>query len=65
MFKITVFTDIIKAESEVDSYEEAMKIRQKVISQMNNGHAIVVGKHVINPAHVRIIDFRHQEENHD
>ena len=38
MIKITVYTDKHKLESIINSNEEALKLRTKIQSQMNNGH---------------------------
>lgn len=61
MCKIIAWTDNSKTVLTVKSDEEAKKIRQRVISQMNNGHAVIVGNVVINPAHIRVIDFQFKE----
>ena len=61
MCKITVWTDISKTVLTVKSDDEAIKIRKKVTSQLNNGHAVIIGNAVINPAHIRVIDFQFKE----
>ncbi|WP_367006436.1 hypothetical protein ABZ559_11125 [Streptococcus sp. ZY19097] len=62
---ITAWTDKSKTVLTVKSDDEAMKIREKVISQLNNGHAVIVGNAVINPTHIRVIDFQFKEETND
>lgn len=61
MCKITVCTDYSKTVYTVKSDEEAMKIQKKVISQLNNGHAVIIGNAVINPVHIRVIGFQFKE----
>ena len=61
MCKITVWTDKSKTVLTVKSDDEAIKIRKKVTSQLNNGHAVIIGNAVINPAHIRVIDFQFKE----
>lgn len=58
MIKIIVWTDISKTEMTTATNEEAIKIKQKVISKMNNGNVVVLGETVINPAHIRFIEFK-------
>lgn len=65
MCKITVCTDYSKTVYTVKSDDEAIKIREKVISQLNNGHAVIIGNTVINPAHIRLIDFQFKEAEND
>lgn len=65
MCKITICTDYSKTVCTVKSDDEAIKIREKVISQLNNGHAVIIGNTVINPAHIRLIDFQFKEATND
>lgn len=65
MCKIIVCTDYSKTVCTVKSDDEAIKIREKVISQLNNGHAVIIGNTVINPAHIRLIDFQFKEAEND
>ncbi len=65
MCKITVCTDCSKTVCTVKSDDEAIKIREKVISQLNNGHAVIIGNAVINPVHIRVIDFQFKEVTND
>lgn len=61
MCKITVYTDCSKTVYTVKSDDEVIKIQKKVISQLNNGHAVIVGNAVINPVHIRVVDFQFKE----
>lgn len=61
MCKITVYTDCSKTVYTVKSDDEVIKIQKKVISQLNNGHAVIVGNAVINPVHIRVVDFHFKE----
>ena len=58
MIKIIVWTDISKTEKSAVTNEEAIKIKQEVISKMNNGNVVVIGETVINPSHIRFIEFK-------
>ncbi|MGV3007004.1 hypothetical protein [Streptococcus pluranimalium] len=62
MIKITVYTDKHKLESIINSNEEALKLRTKIQSQMNNGHTVVVGNELLNPKYIQIISFEEIEE---
>ncbi|WP_438835627.1 hypothetical protein [Streptococcus pluranimalium] len=57
MIKITVYTDQFKFESIIDSNEEALKLRTKIQSQMNNGYTVVIGNELFNPKHIQFIQF--------
>lgn len=57
MIKITIYTDQYKFETIVNSNEEALKLRTKIQSQMNNGHTVVVGNGLFNPNHIQFIRF--------
>ena len=61
MIKITVYTDKHKLESIIKSKEEAIKLRTKIQSQMNNGHTVVVGNELLNPKYIQIISFEEIE----
>ena len=61
MCKITVWTDKTKTLITVKSDDEAIKIQKKVTSQLNNGHSVIIGDVVINPVHIRVIDFQFKE----
>ncbi|MGQ7659104.1 hypothetical protein ACTGWK_00915 [Streptococcus suis] len=65
MCKITVCTDYSKTVYTVKSDDEAIKIREKVISQLSNGHAVIIGNAVINPVHIRVINFQFKEATND
>lgn len=62
MIKITVYTDQCKFKTIVNSNEEALKLRTKIQSQMNNGHTVVVGNGLFNPNYIQFIRFEAVEE---
>lgn len=62
MIKITVYTDKHKLESIYNSNEEALKLRTKIQTQMNNGHTVVIGDVLLNPNHIQTISFEEIEE---
>lgn len=57
MVEITIFTDIISSKLVV-SFDEALKLRTKMISQMNNGHTVIFGDDLLNPQYIRAISFK-------
>ena len=61
MCKITVWTDKSKTVLTAKSDDEAIKIRKKVTSQLNNGHAVIICNAVINHVQIRVIDFQFEE----
>ncbi|MGQ9412191.1 hypothetical protein [Streptococcus pluranimalium] len=62
MIKKTVYTDQYKIESIYNSSEEVLKLRTKIQSQMNNGHAVAIGNELLNPKYIRMISFEEIEE---
>lgn len=58
MIIVKVWTDIMTDEIKVDSVNEAIELRTKIRSQMNNGNAILFGDNLINPKHIRVVSFK-------
>lgn len=57
MIKITLWTDTHRAEIVVNTDSEAVEIRNKIRSQMNNGHTVLFGNTLVNPKHIRLVEF--------
>lgn len=56
LIKITVYTTN-KTITVIRTKEEAVKLRTKIQSQMNNGHTVVIGANMVNPKYIEIINF--------
>lgn len=57
MVKITVYTTNKTITNIIRTKEEAIKLRTKIQSQMNNGHTVVIGDNMLNPRYIEIIRF--------
>lgn len=57
MVKITVYTTNKTLTDMVLTKEEAIKLRTKIQSQMNNGHTVVIGDKLLNQRYIEIIAF--------
>lgn len=62
MIKITAYIADHIIERIVKSDEEALKLRTKFQSQMNNGHTVTFGSALLNPSHISAITFEKIED---
>ena len=52
----------VRIEKIVKSAEEALKLRTKFQSQMNNGHTVSFDSALLNPSHIVAITFEEIED---
>lgn len=57
MVIITVYTTNKTLTEVIETKKEAIEIKTKIQSQMNNGHTVVIGDKLLNPRDIEIIDF--------
>ncbi|CQR24595.1 hypothetical protein BN1356_00939 [Streptococcus varani] len=62
MIKITAYTANRRIEKFIKSSEEALKLRTKFQSQMNNGHTVSFDSALLNPSHIEAITFEGIED---
>lgn len=62
MIKITAYIADHIIEKIVKSSEEAIKLRTKFQSQMNNGHTVTFDTALLNPSHIVAITFEEIED---
>lgn len=60
MIKITIRTDIVEI-SAVFSKDKADELRTKILSQINNGHAVAFQSMLLNPRYIRFVEFEEVE----
>lgn len=57
MVIITVYTTNKTLTEVIETKKEAIEIKTKIQSQMNNGHTVVIGDNLLNPRYIEIIHF--------
>lgn len=60
MFKVIVECDGFKATSIYKDDEELANVRNKILSQMNNGHTVILGEDrsiLLNPKVIKSVQF--------
>ncbi|WP_074389210.1 hypothetical protein [Streptococcus suis] len=60
MFKVIVDCDGFKATSIYKDDEELANVRNKILSQMNNGHTVILGEDrsiLLNPKVIKSVQF--------
>lgn len=62
MIRITAYIANHRIEKIVKSAEEALKLRTKFQSQMNNGHTVSFNSALLNPSHIVAITFEEIED---
>lgn len=62
MIRITAYIANHSIEKIVKSAEEALKLRTKFQSQMNNGHTVSFDSALLNPSHIVAITFEEIED---
>ena len=65
MIKITAYIANRRIEKIVKSTEEALKLRTKFQSQMNNGHTVSFDSALLNPSHIEAITFEEIEDEEE
>ena len=60
MFKVIVNCDDFKAKSIYEDDKELANVRNKILSQMNNGHTVILGEDrsiLLNPKVIKSVQF--------
>ena len=61
LVKITVYTTNKTITDIIRTKKEAIKLRTKIKSQMNQGHTVMIGDNMLNPRYIEIIRFEEIE----